>query len=92
MYGASPTVSESYSPMVATPTQSKNGAYLVRGLPQGSEEGALEKITGLKRLGCKAPPPLCLGDINQADGEIGCILVDRDDTDAESADGSDQDH
>ncbi|OJA10349.1 hypothetical protein AZE42_11948 [Rhizopogon vesiculosus] len=81
LYAASPTVSESTggsSPMVATPTQCDNRVYVHHGSPQESEEGVLEKITGLKRLRCKAPPPLCLGGINQADGGIGCILLDRD--------------
>ncbi|OAX33382.1 hypothetical protein K503DRAFT_859823 [Rhizopogon vinicolor AM-OR11-026] len=81
LYGASPTVSGSTggsSPMVATPTQCDNRVYVHHGSPQESEEGVLEKIMGLKRLRCKAPPPLCLGGINQAHGEIGCILLDRD--------------
>ncbi|OAX37813.1 hypothetical protein K503DRAFT_208929 [Rhizopogon vinicolor AM-OR11-026] len=70
LYAASTTVSASTgtcSPMVVTPTQSENGAYVVHGSPQESEEGALEKITGLKRLRCRAPPPLCLSGINKAD-------------------------
>ncbi|OJA20349.1 hypothetical protein AZE42_10536 [Rhizopogon vesiculosus] len=76
LYGASPTVSESTggsSPMVATPAQCHNGAYVHYESPQESEGWSLEKITRLNKLRCKAPPPLCLGGINGADGEIGCI-------------------
>jgi hypothetical protein len=82
--GASPTMSASTggsSPLITTPAQSDNGTYVLYGSPQGSEEGALEKMTGLKRLRCKAPPPLCLDDSNGAGGDIGeiaCILLDRD--------------
>lgn len=84
LYGASPTVSEStqspssVSSMIATPTQSDSGTCVLYGSPQRADEGALEKITGLKRLRCKAPPPLC---VRRSDGnidEIGCILLDRD--------------
>jgi hypothetical protein len=82
--GASPTMSASTggsSPLITTPAQGDNGTYVLYGSPQESEEGTLEKMTGLKRLRCKAPPPLCLDDSNGAGGDIGeiaCILLDRD--------------
>jgi hypothetical protein len=84
LYGASPTVTastespSSVSSMIATPTQSESGTCVLFGSPQRADEGALEKITGLKRLRCKAPPPLCLRDNDGGIGRIGCILLDRD--------------
>jgi len=83
-YGASPTVSastespSSVSSMIATPTQSDSGTRALYGSPQRADEGALEKITGLKRLRCKAPPPLRLRDHDGGIGKTGCILLDRD--------------
>ena len=67
-------------PTIAAPTKNRDdgSTCVFDRSAQGSEAGALEKITGLKRLRCKAPPPLRLDNDQAYIGEIGDMLLDRD--------------
>ena len=68
---------EDSSPMIPTPTRCGTLAVL----HDSPEDGALEKIVGLKRLRRKAPPPLCLDGNNQAEDaidQVRCILLNGD--------------
>ena len=67
-------------PTIVAPTKNDDSTCVFDRSPHGSEEGALKKITGLKRLRCKALPPLRLDNDQAYDyiGEIGDMLLDRD--------------
>jgi len=66
-------------PTIVTPMKNDDSTRVFDRSSQGSEEGALEKTTGLRRLRCKAPPPLRLDNDQAYDytGEIGDMLLDR---------------